>query len=309
MTMNRFWAVTSYFNPVGYRRKLPNYRLFRQRLTVPLLTVEFSQTGVFELGAGDAEVLLQVRDGDFMWQKERLLNLGVTHLPDHCEYVAWLDCDLIFERSDWASAAMDELNRSSLCQLFGTIHHLRPGVPAEAIGRDAAYASHESAGHASARGVKLSVAPSTERVPNPYRRGHAWCARKELIATHGLYDCSVLGSGDNLILFATTGQAEEFIGRGDLCPAQASHYRDWASRWRRDAQRIGCIEGDLFHLWHGAIEKRRYFARGEILSSAGYDPATDIVLSPEGCWRWNSDKPELHRRVREFFEELDEDAD
>ena len=111
-----------------------------------------------------------------------------------------------------------------------------------------------------------------------------------------------------MILFAATGQAEEYAGRGDLSPAHARHYRDWAARFHRDAQGIGTIEGDLFHLWHGDLEKRRYFARGEILSSAGYDPATDIALSPEGCWRWNSDKPEMHRRVREYFEQLDEDG-
>ncbi len=29
------WAITCYFNPIGYRRKLANYRLFRHRLSVP----------------------------------------------------------------------------------------------------------------------------------------------------------------------------------------------------------------------------------------------------------------------------------
>ena len=308
MVVNRFWAVSSFFNPVGFRQKLPNYRMFRQRLTVPLLTVEFSQTGVFELGTDDADILVQVRDGDVMWQQERLLNLGVTRLPSNCEYVAWLDCDIVFERRDWASAAMDELHRTGLCQLFRTIHHLRPGTQPEAIGRNSAYASHESVGYASATGLKISVAPSTKQVPNPYRRGHAWCARRELIAAHGLYDWNVIGGGDNMILFAATGQAEEFAARGDLTPAHACHYRDWASRFRRDARGIGYIDGDLFHLWHGALEKRRYFARGEILSSADYNPATDIALSPEGCWRWNTHKLEMHRRVREYFEQLDEDG-
>jgi hypothetical protein len=30
------WVIASYFNPVGYRRRLANYRLFRERLIVPL---------------------------------------------------------------------------------------------------------------------------------------------------------------------------------------------------------------------------------------------------------------------------------
>ena len=36
------WAITCYFNPVGYRRRLENYRMFRQRLKVPLVAVELS---------------------------------------------------------------------------------------------------------------------------------------------------------------------------------------------------------------------------------------------------------------------------
>jgi hypothetical protein len=308
MDLKRFWGITCYFNPVGYRRKLPNYRLFRQRLTIPLLTIEFSPTGTFELSAGDADILVQVRDGDVMWQKERLLNLGATRLPLECDHVAWLDCDIIFERSDWAPAAIEELKRSSLCQLFRTIHQLRPGTAPEAIGPGASYVSHESAGSAAASGLTIPVARSTTQAPNPYRRGHAWCARRDLIARHGLYDCNILGGGDNMILFAVTGQAEEFLARGNISAAHAGHYRDWLLRFRGDAKGIGCIEGDLYHLWHGDLEKRRYFVRGEILSSAGYDPATDIVLSPDGCWRWNSLKVNMHRRVREYFEEREEDG-
>jgi hypothetical protein len=57
------WAVTCYFNPAGYRLRLENYRVFRQRLNVPLATVELSFDGDFELRADDADALLQIRGG------------------------------------------------------------------------------------------------------------------------------------------------------------------------------------------------------------------------------------------------------
>jgi hypothetical protein len=307
--MSRFWAVTAYFNPAGVRRRLPNYRVFRRRLTIPLLAVEFSPGGAFELSSADADILIQVRDGDVMWQKERLMNLGLAQLPPECDSVAWLDGDLVFERADWAAAAMGELDRTAICQPFGVIHHLRPSVGESTFSADVAYESQESAGHAIRRGVRISVARSTKEVPNPYRRGHAWCARRELVAEHGFYDGNILGGGDNMILFAATGQAEEFIGRGNIAPAHAAHYREWASRFHSEAQRVTCVEGGLFHLWHGDMEKRRYYARGEILCAAAYDPGVDIAISSDGCWRWNSTKPELHRQVKEYFEERDEDAE
>ena len=99
------WAITSYFNPVGYRRRIENYRVFRQRLTVPLVTVELSFDGIFQLQRTDADVLVQIHGGDVMWQKERLLNIALQWLPSTCEKIAWLDCDVIFARHDWAELA------------------------------------------------------------------------------------------------------------------------------------------------------------------------------------------------------------
>ncbi|HEY8118550.1 MAG TPA: hypothetical protein VIE91_04865, partial [Methylophilaceae bacterium] len=55
-----FWAVTSYFNPAGWQRRRHNYNTFRHHLSIPLLTVEFSSDGQFELGPQDADLLIQI---------------------------------------------------------------------------------------------------------------------------------------------------------------------------------------------------------------------------------------------------------
>ena len=89
------WAITAYFNPMRYRRKYANYQLFRERLEVPLVAVELAYGPEFELGEGDAEVLLKLRGRDILWQKERLLNVAFQALPSSCDKVAWVDCDVI----------------------------------------------------------------------------------------------------------------------------------------------------------------------------------------------------------------------
>src|SRR5688500_17208469 len=99
------WAITCYFNPVGYRRRLENYRTFRQRLKVPLVTVELSLDERFQLASGDADILVQLQNPSILWQKERLLNVALESLPDGCDKVAWLDCDIVFESYDWAERA------------------------------------------------------------------------------------------------------------------------------------------------------------------------------------------------------------
>src|SRR4051794_25701615 len=118
------WAVTCYFNPVGYRRRLANYREFRRRLAAPLVTVELSYRGDFELRPGDADRLNQLRGRDVLWQKERLLNVALRALPASCRYVAWLDCDVIFSRDDWPADAARLLEQYRVVQLFRRLYHL-----------------------------------------------------------------------------------------------------------------------------------------------------------------------------------------
>jgi hypothetical protein len=65
------WVVTSFFNPAGYRRKLANFRRFRERLGTPLVAVELGFGGRFSLDRRDADILVRVQDGDVLWQKER----------------------------------------------------------------------------------------------------------------------------------------------------------------------------------------------------------------------------------------------
>jgi hypothetical protein len=68
------WAITSYFNPVRYQLRLSNFRTFRKRLKVPLVVVELSYGDDFELQEPDADILIPLRGGAALWQKERLLN-------------------------------------------------------------------------------------------------------------------------------------------------------------------------------------------------------------------------------------------
>lgn len=307
--MSSFWAITSYFNPAGYRRRLRNYKIFRERLDVALVTVELSQSATFELAPGDADILIQIRGGDVMWQKERLLNVALAHLPDECAYVAWIDCDLLFAREDWVSAAIRELEGTNLCQLYETACHLRPDTPAGVIGREFASVREHSIGYATKRGLTTSAAATTDGVPGTFKRGLAWCARRELLNAHGFYDRSIIGNGDRLLAFAATGQLEDVIANLLMSPAHAEDYRRWAAGFRSDAGRLGCIGGDIFHLWHGDLRRRRYTARHQILRDFDYDPSADIALDGAGAWRWNSPKFEMHRRVSEYFNERREDGE
>jgi len=118
------WAITCYFNPVGYRRRLENYRVFRRRLAVPLVAVELSFDGSFQLHDDDADILVRIHGRDVMWQKERLLNIAVERVPKNCDKIAWLDCDIIFGSEDWIEQASRALDASVVVHLFDQRHDL-----------------------------------------------------------------------------------------------------------------------------------------------------------------------------------------
>lgn len=305
------WAVTCYFNPARYRRKLDNFRVFRGHLTAPLVCVELSFGDDFALGPGDAETVIQLRGGSVLWQKERLLNIALAALPASCEAVAWVDCDVIFERSDWPDLARRALRDRPLVQLFETRCNLARTAGIDPIDLRQVESQALSLGYKLASGtatpddVRRSDAPLTLAST----AGVAWAARRDLLARHGLYDACILGTADRVIASAAIGRFD--YGRDVILmnDRQFTHYRAWGEPFSGAVQgKVGYIEGRAYHLWHGALEDRRYHERHEGLRRHGFDPATDIVLDVSGCWRWSSDKPDMHAYVRTYFESRDEDG-
>lgn len=65
----QLWAITSFFNPAGYRRRIINYRKFHAALQVPLAAIELGFDNCWELEDHDADILMRITDGDIMWQK------------------------------------------------------------------------------------------------------------------------------------------------------------------------------------------------------------------------------------------------
>ena len=216
------WAITCYFDPVGFKRRIANYRLFRQRLAAPLVTVELSFDGAFQLRHDDADILVQLHGHDVMWQKERLLNLALKWLPDGCDKVAWLDCDVIFGSDDWVAQAEHALDEFSLLHLYQERHDLpqeaRSGqleswtTPSPAISM-----IHRMAAEGVAPGELLLTHPRQNRRS---ANGLAWASPRAILDAHGLYDACILGSGDRAVLCAGS-RTFDYCTRGLLmtCPA------------------------------------------------------------------------------------------
>ncbi|HUI26907.1 MAG TPA: hypothetical protein VL403_12555, partial [Candidatus Kryptonia bacterium] len=207
---SELWAITSYFNPIGFTRRLTNYRIFRQRLSVPLVTVEVARSADrFQLRAGDADVLIQLVGDDLLWQKERLLNVALQSVPSECRKIAWPDCDVVFERPDWGQLVSAALDRCPFVQAFATFTDLAPEatfsngqLPTDALGGGESVASMLNKGTT----VEALFQPHLgNRLKRGRALGMAWAARRELLERHGLYDACILGSGDKAMVLAGLG--------------------------------------------------------------------------------------------------------
>lgn len=289
------WAVTSFFNPVGYRRRLSNYRRFRAALQVPLAAVELSFDSSWELAGNDADMLMRVADGDVMWQKERLLNLAAAQLPPECEYVAWIDADVLMQDPDWPQQAVAALEAVPLVQLFSGARDLGPdgAIPQSCVPSVAA----------------LALRGEPTFVPNN-KHGLAWAARRELIRRHGLYDSCVIGGGDTALMRAAYGvRFDDVVKRFEMSGPERDHYLGWAVGFHADVQgRVGALPGELHHLWHGDPVNRRYRIRHSDLAMHGFDPRADIRPGRDGAWRWASEKPALHALLRDYFQSRQDDG-
>jgi hypothetical protein len=301
------WAVTAYFNPAGYKSRLANYHRFRRHLAAPLVTVELSFDGTFALRPGDADVLVQLRGGDVMWQKERLLNIGFRHVPPTCDKIAWLDCDVVFDTADWMTRASQALDEWAIVHLFHERHDLPPG--AEPDQRSGHVATAFSSVYRLAMGTAVPQEFQQSDIVRDFgaTTGLAWAGRRDVVDRHGLYDANIVGGGDKVMISGMLGRLEDAGLASKMNPRRAEHYRAWARPFFETVRgSVGYVPGRIFHLWHGDLKDRRGQERQTWL--AGFDPFTDIALEAHGCWRWSSDKPDLHRQVRAYFASRREDG-
>ena len=306
-------AITCHFNPAGYRRRLENYRLFRRHLAVPLATVELSFDGNFQLGPGDADALLQIHGGDVMWQKERLLNLALPMVPETCRNIAWLDCDVIFVGDEWVAHACRALDEVGLLHLFQERYDPGRGWTPDQLDSDP-FPPDRLVPSMVYKIVVEGTPPEDLLVPHPRVKrwasnGLAWASRRDLLEAHGLYDALILGSGDRAMLCAAFGRFEDCSRALLMNERQEEHYRAWARPYFETVRgRVGYIPGRAVHLWHGEVKDRQYGERERAFERFGFDPFRDIARDEHGCWRWNSDKAELHAFVRRYFESRNEDG-
>jgi hypothetical protein len=232
-----------------------------------------------------------------MWQRERLVNIAIASLPATCDKVAWVDADLLFGNDDWVAETSELLGEYVLVQPFQAVRFLRRDDVSPSFTRERGPGVEDLYGAAYARHIRHADAGHP---------GMAWAGRRDVLETHGLYDRAPLGGPDVVHRWAMSGQLESQAGWDKLAEWCSAHQLEDVLRWARPfyaavKERVSYTRGLVCHLWHGDMADRQYASRQLILKTAKFNPAADLSLNRDSCWQWNSDKPELHRAVKEYF--------
>jgi hypothetical protein len=284
-------------NPVQFRTRARLASEFIQRMEnepmVRLHVVELTYSNTkFQITQRDNPRHLQLTTQYPLWHKENLVNCGVRLLPVDWKCFAWIDADIEFENPHWCEDTLRLLNGSKdIVQLWSHCDDMAKDGSTMRI--------FQSFGYQLTKGRKMVTSGV-----NMWHPGYAWAiTRTAYEHIGGLYDLSILGSGDHNMAMAALG-FETLNGKtSDGYRASLSDFRHSANQFR-----IGYTSGTIRHHFHGSKKNRRYFDRWKILVKYQYDPALHVQRDENGILiPTPSCPPALLRDILGYFRERNED--
>ncbi len=303
----KLYAITSYYNPAKYINKYENFKIFKENLTkqgVKLLTVEVSFDKSFEIKKNDSDILIQIQgeDENLMWQKERLLTIALKNLPKDCDYVAWLDCDIVFSNNLWAQDTIKELQFYDIIQPFTNSVRL----PKDDYDFSKDVENLDSGRENNQKEFSVGYKKYQEGMVR--HAGFAWAAKRVFIDKYGFYDKSIIGFGDYIM-------SETFLNKNlyGVLKHFPKKMRKDILKWSIPVKEyvkgnVSCIEGTVFHLWHGDRVNRLHGIREKWLRKYKFNPSKDIVIGVNDLWKWNTNKNILHYNLKNLFKNRKEDV-
>lgn len=308
------YVVTTIFDPHRFRSRWKLYQDFKYMVAhsgAVLYVAEIAYGArEFVITTPDNPRHLQLRTSHDFWAKENALNLLVQRLPHDWKYVAWIDADCAFARSDWADETRHKLQHHPIVQCWSEAQDLSPDH--EVLQK------HVSLAHCFTSGMPvppMSEPPYYYGLPKKkityWHPGYAHaCTREMWNAMGGLIDYAPLGSADAHMAYSLIGRVESTIHH-DLHDRYKYMLRLWAQRAEAACKRnLGCVRGLLNHHWHGPKKARKYVSRWKILIEEGFNPDTHLYRDSQGLYQLSDYDPRMwnfRNRVREYMSQRQED--
>ena len=261
--------VACYYNPTNNPYRLKAFNEFYD-------SIKHLNHRIVECVIGDAkpelphtEFITRVNTTSTLWHKEALLNNIVRALPSEFRYIMWLDADVLFTNRNWMVDAVSELQRNRIVQLFEYCVHL------EKDQSKPDFNLHEAKDLMNCkppiRNSRLWRSFAANYVTTVYsddhnydKHGHvgfAWGAQRRLLEDMPLYDKALVGGADHIIAHAAAGHMKHNCIKKSFTD-DIDAINSWSlAFFNRTRGKLGFVKGDLYHIWHGALENRQYLKR------------------------------------------------
>lgn len=272
---------------------------------------------------------------DELWLKENAINIGVQALPYNWQQVCWLDSDVHFVRPNWVGECIQKLQHYAFLQPFSQAQDLAPnyemlpsGYP-HAAGMGFVRAWQD--GHLKSTltpeilqdlenigtdlgNLKrdfLKLEEDLEGEPYPGKRvfpGLAWaCTRQAWDDVGGLFDAAIWGGADWHMSHALIEKTEGMM-RNDLHRNYKKLVNQWYQRCRTHIRRnVGCMEGTIFHSWHGRKTERGYNAKHALLAKFGFDPLRHLKRDHQNLYQLHDDRSTSFVQIRDLMRSIAKD--
>ena len=289
-------------NPCQYARRYILAKQFIKRfeieINIKLYIVELAYNNqLFYITNSNNKNHLQINtDTAPLWHKENMINLGVSKLlPKNWKAFAWIDADIEFESSTWALDTLKILNGyKDIVQLFSHAMDLDKNENTMNIFTSFSYQYVNKKSY------------NANNLLNYWHPGFAWAmTRKAFDQINGLYDKSILGSGDNnmALCFLQNGVNSINVKSSDGYKKSIAEFQEKICNLR-----LGYTPGIIKHYFHGHKKNRKYAERWQILINNNYDPYTDITYNKEGLLiPTNNCSKKLLNEIFNYFKERNED--
>jgi hypothetical protein len=215
----------------------------------------------FAVTTADNPRHLQLRGETPLWHKENMINLGVRHLlPANWKAFAWVDADVEFESTHWASDTLKLLNDGGkdFVQLF--THCIDMNFDEQIMNIFTGFGYQFCKEFKKGSGV------------NYWHPGFAWaCNRKAYEQMGGIFQEGIMGSGDNIMCHTFTKKAPETLKTG-----MDQGYIDFVTEYqdKMEGLTLGYVPGPIRHYFHGKKMNRKYYEREDYLIKYKFNPKT-----------------------------------
>ena len=290
-------------NPCQYARRFILAREFIKRFetesNVKLYVVELAYGTKQQFWVTNASnpAHLQIRTNQpALWHKENMINMGVRKLlPSNWKALAWIDADVEFESGTWALDTLKILNGCrDVVQLFSHAVDMDKEEDPMQIFQGFGYQYTKNKSY-------LSTKPH-----HFWHPGFAWAmTRKAYMKLDGLFELSILGSGDNNIALSLIGKGLRSVNEN-----ASEGYKQAALDYQSKCTglRLGYVPGVIRHYYHGSKANRKYLERWQILIDNKYDPFQHITTDQSGLLIPTSACPQkLLDEILQYFSERNED--